>query len=94
MLINQGNALKRSGLKKMAAVPPRHRYESTVWSMLSFIFFCGTKYQQQYYYIRLSFSYAGKFSQQTLVGKKKKYHYLLTNILKKENLTKKGRVGD
>lgn len=72
MLINQGNALKRSGLKKMAAVPPRHRYESTVWSMLSFIFFCGTKYQQQYYYIRLSFSYAGKFSQQTLVGKKKK----------------------
>lgn len=95
MLINQGNALKRSGWKKMAAVPPRHRYESTVWSMLSFILFCGRKYQQQCYYIRLLFSYAGKFSQQIdSGGEKKKNPYLLTNILKKENLTKKGHVGD
>lgn len=71
MLINQGNALKRSGWKKMAAVPPRHRYESTVWSMLSFILFCGRKYQQQCYYIRLLFSYGGKFSQQIDSGGKK-----------------------
>lgn len=94
MLINQGNALKRSGLRKMAAVPPRHRYESTVRSVLSFIFFCGTKCQQQCYYIRFLFSYAWKFSQQFDSGGEKKNHNLLTNILKKENLTKKGHAGD
>lgn len=68
MLINRGNALKRSGWKKMAAVPPWHRCESTVGSVLSFIFFCGRKYQQQCYHIRLLFSYV-KFSHQNQTKK-------------------------
>lgn len=92
MLINRGNALKRSGWKKMAAVPRRHRCESTVGSVLSFIFFCGRKYQQHSIIILTCDVFtADCFFPTRIKQKKSLFAHKYTEERKSNN---KGHVGD